>query len=225
MLSHRSRARKHASRVSRGLSDGLSLSDDPLRCRRVSNCGVGRSDPNQYRFEAWNAAYLAMAAAMSVGIITTLLASGRWWIARKPAFEAVTGALCPFATASSTFVGVAAWCGCGSVCRFFQPLRQASAADLGVDRLLSDLRYRNGVMANVFYTDMGFSMEIASVTKVFGVIMTLAGAAIGGVLVFRWHIEDLNARCRAGGGHQFIVRPASLRWLRHSFTDVGRQRR
>ena len=40
-----------------------------------------------------------------------------------------------------------------------------------------------GVIANVFYVDMGFSKtEVANVTKVFGVIMTLLGAVIGGVL-------------------------------------------
>ena len=36
-------------------------------------------------------------------------------------------------------------------------------------------------MAGVFYIDMGFSKEvIASVSKVFGVLMTLIGAAAGG---------------------------------------------
>lgn len=43
-----------------------------------------------------------------------------------------------------------------------------------------------GVIANVFYVDMGFSkVEVANVTKVFGVVMTLLGAVIGGVLVNR----------------------------------------
>ncbi|MGR7920354.1 AmpG family muropeptide MFS transporter [Zobellella denitrificans] len=44
-----------------------------------------------------------------------------------------------------------------------------------------------GVMANPFYVDMGFSKsEIATVTKVYGVIMTLVGAALGGLLVMRF---------------------------------------
>ncbi|WP_439654915.1 AmpG family muropeptide MFS transporter [Zobellella iuensis] len=44
-----------------------------------------------------------------------------------------------------------------------------------------------GVMANPFYVDMGFSKsEIATVTKVYGVIMTLVGAAVGGLLVMRF---------------------------------------
>jgi PAT family beta-lactamase induction signal transducer AmpG len=44
-----------------------------------------------------------------------------------------------------------------------------------------------GVMANPFYIDIGFSLpEIASVTKLFGIIVTLTGAAIGGVAIARF---------------------------------------
>ena len=43
-----------------------------------------------------------------------------------------------------------------------------------------------GIMANPFYVDMGYSeAEVASVSKVFGVIMTLAGAFVGGVISMR----------------------------------------
>src|SRR5699024_10713038 len=46
-----------------------------------------------------------------------------------------------------------------------------------------------GIMANPFYLDMGYSLaEIASVSKIFGVLMTLVGAALGGVLVVRYGI-------------------------------------
>lgn len=46
-----------------------------------------------------------------------------------------------------------------------------------------------GVIANVFYQDMGYSKsEIASVTKVFGVIMTISGSFLGGFLCFRFNI-------------------------------------
>jgi PAT family beta-lactamase induction signal transducer AmpG len=50
---------------------------------------------------------------------------------------------------------------------------------------LSDITM--GVMANPFYLDLGFSKsEIASITKVFGFGMTIAGAALGGLLVIRF---------------------------------------
>ncbi|MBN0538115.1 AmpG family muropeptide MFS transporter, partial [Pseudomonas aeruginosa] len=44
----------------------------------------------------------------------------------------------------------------------------------------------------VFYIDMGFSKEvIASVSKVFGVLMTLIGAAAGGVLIASFSILSI----------------------------------
>jgi PAT family beta-lactamase induction signal transducer AmpG len=43
-----------------------------------------------------------------------------------------------------------------------------------------------GIMANPFYVDMGFTKdEVASVSKIYGVIMTLVGAFVGGVLSMR----------------------------------------
>ena len=46
-----------------------------------------------------------------------------------------------------------------------------------------------GVMANVFYIDQGFTKDqIASVSKIFGLIMTLVGAGAGGLLIVRFGI-------------------------------------
>ena len=46
-----------------------------------------------------------------------------------------------------------------------------------------------GIMANPFYVDMGFTKdEVAAVTKVYGVIMTLVGAFVGGVLSMRFGV-------------------------------------
>lgn len=46
-----------------------------------------------------------------------------------------------------------------------------------------------GVVANVFYQDMGFSKEeIASVTKAFGLLMILLGGFIGGTLTVRFGV-------------------------------------
>jgi PAT family beta-lactamase induction signal transducer AmpG len=43
-----------------------------------------------------------------------------------------------------------------------------------------------GIMANPFYVDMGFTkIEVATVSKIYGVIMTLAGAFLGGALSMR----------------------------------------
>jgi PAT family beta-lactamase induction signal transducer AmpG len=46
-----------------------------------------------------------------------------------------------------------------------------------------------GIMANPFYVDMGFTKdEVAAVTKVFGVVMTLVGAFVGGLLSLRFGV-------------------------------------
>jgi PAT family beta-lactamase induction signal transducer AmpG len=43
-----------------------------------------------------------------------------------------------------------------------------------------------GVISNVFYVDLGYSKgEVAAITKVYGVIMTLLGAGLGGLLMLR----------------------------------------
>ncbi|MFV3387404.1 AmpG family muropeptide MFS transporter [Pseudomonas sp. NY15364] len=49
-----------------------------------------------------------------------------------------------------------------------------------------------GVMANVFYIDQGFTKEqIASVSKIFGLVMTLLGAGVGGLLIVRFGIMPI----------------------------------
>jgi PAT family beta-lactamase induction signal transducer AmpG len=43
-----------------------------------------------------------------------------------------------------------------------------------------------GIMANPFYVDMGYTKdEVAAVTKIYGVVMTLVGAFVGGSLALR----------------------------------------
>ncbi len=46
-----------------------------------------------------------------------------------------------------------------------------------------------GVISNIFYQDIGFTKtEIASVVKTFGLLMTLCGGFLGGVLVLRYGV-------------------------------------
>jgi PAT family beta-lactamase induction signal transducer AmpG len=46
-----------------------------------------------------------------------------------------------------------------------------------------------GIMANPFYVDMGYSKEtVATVSKFYGLVMTLAGAFIGGALALRFGV-------------------------------------
>lgn len=49
-----------------------------------------------------------------------------------------------------------------------------------------------GVSANLFYQHMGFSLdEIASIVKTFGLVMTLSGGLLGGVLVVKYGILQI----------------------------------
>ena len=46
-----------------------------------------------------------------------------------------------------------------------------------------------GTMANPFYVEMGYTgLEVASISKVWGIWMTILGAVIGGVAVARWGV-------------------------------------
>ena len=66
-----------------------------------------------------------------------------------------------------------------------------------------------GVISNVFYTDMGYSMrEIASVNKVLGLVMALLGGFVGGLLTTRFGIMRmllLGAVLAAGTNLLFML--------------------
>jgi len=141
---------------------------------------------------SWSLGYIAMAVCMSIGVITTLLIfepdrqiNEDAWMqeARVTAFLDRAQHLPPrLRHTLAWFIGAV-------VCpftEFFARNRRYAWLILlfiGVFRL-SDITL--GVMANPFYIDMGYSKsEIATVTKVFGPIVTIAGAVVGGVLVAR----------------------------------------
>ena len=124
-----------------------------------------------YQHAAWQTAYLVMAASMVLGLVTVLTApepaAPVLPPARNPA-EWLRGALLePFAD-------------------FLQRYRWQALLLLA---LIATYRISDvvmGIMANPFYVDMGYTKnEVASVTKVYGVIMTLAGAFLGGLLAVR----------------------------------------
>ena len=124
-----------------------------------------------YQNGAWQAAYLAMAASMAVGVVTVLFSREPVPVVLPPAKNAaewIKGAVVdPFAD----FLGRYGW-------------QAAQILALIAVYRISDVVM--GIMANPFYVDMGFTKdEVAAVTKVYGVIMTLVGAFVGGVLSMR----------------------------------------
>ncbi len=127
-----------------------------------------------YQSGAWQVSYLAMAASMAVGMLTVLLSPEpvpRPLAPARNAAEWLRGALVePFAD----FLGRYRW--------------QALLV-LGLIAIYRISDVVMGIMANPFYVDMGFTKdEVAAVTKVYGVIMTLAGAFLGGALAMRWGV-------------------------------------
>jgi PAT family beta-lactamase induction signal transducer AmpG len=124
-----------------------------------------------YQQAAWTTAYLVMAASMAVGVVTVLLSREPAPAPMPPARNAaewLQGALVePFAD-------------------FFRRYRWQAALILGLIAIYRISDVVMGIMANPFYVDMGYTKdEVAAVTKVYGVIMTLAGAFIGGTLSLR----------------------------------------
>ncbi len=143
---------------------------------------------------SWSTTYLLMACLMGIGIATTLVIGEPRHApdARTAALEARLEQTLGVSDRHSLWTRLAAWFSDAVVSPFvdfFQRNGKLAALILllvGTYKL-SDITM--GVMANPFYLDLGFSLtEIANITKVFGFFMTIAGAALGGVLVVRYGI-------------------------------------
>ena len=128
---------------------------------------------------SWSLAYLCMSLCMIVGVITVLvidepqlinreisLSSGSYWQRSMHWFKQAV--IAPFVD-------------------FFQRNGRFAITVLCLIAIyrLSDITM--GIMANPFYLDMGFSKgDIATIGKVYGFVMTLVGAFIGGLMVVRY---------------------------------------
>jgi PAT family beta-lactamase induction signal transducer AmpG len=123
---------------------------------------------------AWQAAYLVMAASMAVGLFTVLISKEPAQAELPPARNAkewLQGALVePFAD-------------------FLKRYRWQAVLILSLIAVYRISDVVMGIMANPFYVDMGYTKaEVATVTKVYGVLMTLLGAFVGGVMALRWGV-------------------------------------
>jgi MFS transporter, PAT family, beta-lactamase induction signal transducer AmpG len=126
------------------------------------------ANPQNYDVNAWKTAYLVMAGSMLVGLVTVLLSkepAPKPLAPSKTLLDWLRAALIePFAD-------------------FFTRYKWHAALILA---LIATYRISDivmGIMANPFYVDMGYTKdEVASISKFYGVIMTLVGAFVGGVL-------------------------------------------
>lgn len=153
---------------------------------------VAATDPSRaYEFAPWQTAYRVMAGLMLVGVLATLSigeptpdtraasrsqeACARAWLARHGV--------------SGTPLALAAWFHGAVLSPFADFVGRFRWHGVVILSLIASYRISDvvmGVMSNVFYQEMGFTPgEVATVSKVYGVIMTLAGAGLGGLLVAR----------------------------------------
>lgn len=128
-------------------------------------------------FGGWHAAYAVMAGLMLVGMATVLLTP-------EPAAPRAVLAPIPGATPLER---IGQWLNQAVVGPFADFLtRPGWLAILIFVVLFKFGDALAGVMANPFYVAMGFTrIEVANISKFFGVVATLAGLAAGGALVYR----------------------------------------
>jgi len=172
---------------------------------------AARFDPSEadYQVAPWTIAYLVMAASMAVGIVTTLLAP-------EPDV-----AVPPLPREGPVLQRIGSWLQGAMISPFADFLRRYRWHAVLLLALIASYRMSDvvmGVMANPFYRDMGFSKdEVAAVSKVYGVVMTLAGAFIGGVLSLRFGV----ARTLFAGAVLSAATNLLFAWLALRGHDLG----
>ncbi|SFO63998.1 MFS transporter, PAT family, beta-lactamase induction signal transducer AmpG [Variovorax sp. PDC80] len=132
---------------------------------------VGAAAGAAYQNGAWKTAYLVMAGSMFVGVLTVLLSP-------EPAKRSLSAPR-----------NAAEWLRDVLVEPFADFIRRYKWQAVLILSLIAIYRISDvvmGIMANPFYVDMGFTKdEVATVSKIYGVVMTLVGAFVGGVLSMR----------------------------------------
>ena len=127
-----------------------------------------------YDASAWQFAYLCMALSISVGVITTLFSKEPVRIELEKARNAKAWLHQTLIEPFADFIKRYGW-------------HAVLILSLIAIYRISDVVM--GIMANPFYVDMGYTKdEVAAVSKVFGVVMTLVGAFLGGVLTLRFGV-------------------------------------
>ena len=141
-------------------------------------------DEASYQHAPWMAAYAAMAGLMLIGMLTTLFSP------EPQVTDPLAGD--PQLQAGSPLQRLAAWLWDAVVLPFVDFIRRHGWLALLILALIATYRVSDivmGVLANVFYNDMGFTKdEVALVAKSFGVFMTVLGGLLGGLAVFRFGV-------------------------------------
>jgi PAT family beta-lactamase induction signal transducer AmpG len=146
-------------------------------------------DPSEASYEhaPWTVTYLIMASFMAVGIVTVLFSSEP--VRATPNNETRADTVQTDGASNNIRVRIARWFYVAAINPFVEFTSRYRYHAILILALIGTYRISDivmGVMANPFYHDMGFTKdEIATVSKVYGVVMTLIGAGIGGILSLR----------------------------------------
>lgn len=144
---------------------------------------------------SWSAAYYVMAMLVLVGMITVLvLGEPEKSVTRDTEIREQWAIdwLDARAHQPDWLRGIERWVIGAVACPFWDFFARYGRQAILILVIVSLYRLAEitlGVMANPFYLDSGYTPDqIASISKIFGLLMTLAGAGIGGVLVVRFGI-------------------------------------
>ncbi|MFT5114445.1 MAG: PAT family beta-lactamase induction signal transducer AmpG [Parasphingorhabdus sp.] len=152
--------------------------------------GIFDSDESTYEHYPWMISYLSMGALMLVGMITTMLISESE--SRVPNLSSITTPAGRFGWLPGRLQLGIGWFYAAAVIPFIDFFQRYKWHALLILSLISMYRISDivlGVMANVFYSDMQYTkLEIAQISKVYGPIMTIVGAGVGGVMMMRYGV-------------------------------------
>jgi PAT family beta-lactamase induction signal transducer AmpG len=148
------------------------------------------SPSDAYQLTAWSLSYFVMAACMAVGIITTFVCHEPEYQDKHSDTLKQIEAKLEHQHLPHFLARFLAWSDIAVVAPFSDFFKRYGKHALLILLLIGTYRISDivmGIMANPFYVDMGYTKgEVAAITKVFGVIMTLVGAGIGGILLTRY---------------------------------------
>lgn len=155
--------------------------------------------PSEYDPSSWRYAYLGMASLMLIGLATTLIVKeptavpmDSETLAQQQEIIRYSERYAHLPAWTAKFIG---WAYIAIICPFADFIKRYGQQALIILALIGTYRISDvilGIIANVFYVDMGFTKEeIAQIIKIYGVIMTIVGAGIGGILVNRFGVMKI----------------------------------
>jgi MFS transporter, PAT family, beta-lactamase induction signal transducer AmpG len=151
-------------------------------------------DPDEatYQHHPWFIAYLCMAAAISVGAVTVLFSREPERKISKETSEREQRMRARLVELGLPGARLLAWFYAAVVSPFLDFVLRYRWHAVLLLALIGTYRISDivlGVMSNPFYRDMGFTKdEVAAVSGVYGIVMTLVGAGLGGVLALRYGV-------------------------------------